>query len=55
MSNIILEAKHLVKSYHQRSGKFGFGSTQVKAARQRKSAIEEENKRTENSGGMGGS
>ena len=32
-----------------------FGSTQVKAARQRKSAIEEENKRTENSGGMGGS
>ena len=31
MSNIILEAKHLVKSYHQRSGKFGFGSTQVKA------------------------
>ncbi|MEO6253955.1 MAG: outer membrane beta-barrel protein [Ferruginibacter sp.] len=32
-----------------------FGSTQIKAARQRKSAIEEENKRTENSGGMGGS
>lgn len=31
-----------------------FGSTQIKAARQRKSAIEEENKRTENSGGMGG-
>jgi hypothetical protein len=31
-----------------------FGSTQIKAARQRKSAIEEENKRTENSGGLGG-
>ena len=31
-----------------------FGSTQVKASRQRKSAIEEENKRTESSGGMGG-
>lgn len=32
-----------------------FGNTQVKASRQRKSAIEEENKRTENSGnGMGG-
>lgn len=28
-----------------------FGSTTIKAARQRKSAIEEENKRTENSGG----
>ena len=32
-----------------------FGSMQIKAARQRKSGIEEENKRTENSGGMGGS
>jgi iron complex outermembrane recepter protein len=31
-----------------------FGSTQIKASRQRKSAIEEENKRTESSGGMGG-
>ena len=31
-----------------------FGNTQVKASRQRKSAIEEENKRTESSGGMGG-
>ncbi len=31
-----------------------FGSMQIKAARQRKSAIEEENKRTEGSGGMGG-
>ncbi len=34
---------------------YRFGSTQIKAARQRKSAIEEENKRTENSGGgLGG-
>ena len=32
-----------------------FGSTQVKAARQRKSGVEEENKRAESSGGMGGS
>jgi hypothetical protein len=31
-----------------------FGSAQIKAAKQRKSAIEDENKRTENSGGMGG-
>ena len=31
-----------------------FGNTQVKGSRQRKSAIEEENKRTESSGGMGG-
>ncbi len=28
---IILQANNLVKSYSQRSGKFGFGSTQVKA------------------------
>ncbi len=34
---------------------YRFGNSQVKAARQRKSAIEEENKRTENSGGgLGG-
>lgn len=32
-----------------------FGRAQIKAARQRKSAIEDENKRTENSGGIGGS
>ncbi len=32
-----------------------FGSAQIKASRQRRSAIEEENKRTESSGGMGGS
>ena len=32
-----------------------FGSTQIKAARQRKSGIEDENKRTENTGGgLGG-
>jgi oligopeptide transport system ATP-binding protein len=31
MSNVILQANNLVKSYSQRSGKFGFGSTQVKA------------------------
>ena len=31
VDNIILLANHLVKSYTQRSGKFGFGSTQVKA------------------------
>ncbi len=29
--NIILQANHLVKSYSQRSGRFGFGSSQVKA------------------------
>jgi oligopeptide transport system ATP-binding protein len=29
--DIILQANHLVKSYTQRSGKFGFGTTQVKA------------------------
>ncbi len=32
---------------------YRFGNNQVKAARQRKSAVEEETKRTENSGGMG--
>ena len=31
MSNIILQANHLVKTYTQRSGKFGFGTTLVKA------------------------
>jgi ABC-type oligopeptide transport system ATPase subunit len=31
MSNVILQANNLVKSYSQRSGKFGFGSTKVKA------------------------
>lgn len=31
MSSIILAANNLVKTYHQRSGKFGFGSTLVKA------------------------
>jgi hypothetical protein len=31
-----------------------FGRTQIKAARQRKSGVEEETKRTESSGGMGG-
>lgn len=31
MSNIILQANHLVKTYTQRSGKFGFGTTIVKA------------------------
>ncbi len=30
-SNIILEANHLAKHYTQRSGKFGFGKTTVKA------------------------
>jgi peptide/nickel transport system ATP-binding protein/oligopeptide transport system ATP-binding protein len=30
-SNIILEARHLVKHYTQRSGKFGFGKTTIKA------------------------
>lgn len=29
--SVILAANHLVKTYHQRSGKFGFGSTEVKA------------------------
>jgi iron complex outermembrane recepter protein len=32
---------------------YRFGNSQVKAARQRKSAVEEETKRTENSGGIG--
>ncbi len=31
MSEVILAANHLVKTYTQRSGRFGFGSTQVKA------------------------
>ena len=31
MSGVILQANNLVKSYSQRAGKFGFGSTQVKA------------------------
>ncbi len=31
MSGVILQANNLVKSYSQRSGKFGFGSTQIKA------------------------
>ena len=31
MSEIILAANKLVKTYHQRSGKFGFGTTLVKA------------------------
>ncbi len=29
--NVILQANHLVKCYSQRSGRFGFGSSQVKA------------------------
>ncbi len=33
---------------------YRFGNSQVKAARQRKASIEEENKRTQQSGGMGG-
>jgi len=33
---------------------YRFGNSQVKAARQRKAAIEDENKRTQNSGGIGG-
>jgi len=33
---------------------YRFGNAQVKAARQRKTSIEEENKRTQQSGGMGG-
>ena len=31
MSAFILQANHLVKTYSQRSGRFGFGTTQVKA------------------------
>ena len=31
MSNIILSAKRLMKHYQQRSGRFGFGTTVVKA------------------------
>jgi oligopeptide transport system ATP-binding protein len=31
MSDIILTANHIVKTYTQRSGRFGFGTTQVKA------------------------
>lgn len=31
MSELILQANHLVKSYTQRSGRFGFSSTQIKA------------------------
>lgn len=31
MSGVILAANHLVKTYHQRSGKFGFGTTLVRA------------------------
>ncbi len=31
MSDVILQANHLVKIYTQRSGRFGFSSTQVKA------------------------
>jgi peptide/nickel transport system ATP-binding protein/oligopeptide transport system ATP-binding protein len=31
MSHIILQANHLVKTYTQRIGKFGFGTTMVKA------------------------
>lgn len=30
-SNVILEAKHLVKTYTQRSGKFGFSKSTIKA------------------------
>jgi oligopeptide transport system ATP-binding protein len=30
-ANIILAANNLVKTYTQRSGRFGFGSTQIKA------------------------
>ena len=43
------ESRQLKLSFNMR-----FGSTQIKAARQRKSGVEEENKRTESSGGMGG-
>ncbi len=31
MSDIILQANHLAKTFQQRSGRFGFGSTQIKA------------------------
>ena len=31
MSDVILQANNLVKTYAQRSGRFGFGSTQIKA------------------------
>ncbi|CAN4272299.1 AppF ABC-type oligopeptide transport system, ATPase component [Methylophilaceae bacterium] len=31
MTDILLQAKHLVKTYSQRSGKFGFATTQVRA------------------------
>jgi peptide/nickel transport system ATP-binding protein/oligopeptide transport system ATP-binding protein len=31
MTNLILTAEHMVKTYTQRSGRFGFGSTLVKA------------------------
>ena len=31
MTNTLLQAKHLVKTYSQRSGKFGFATTQVRA------------------------
>ena len=31
MNEIILQANNLVKTYNQRSGRFGFGSTQIKA------------------------
>ena len=31
MSELILEANHLVKTYTQRSGRFGFNTTLVKA------------------------
>ncbi len=31
MRDVILKANHLVKTYSQRSGKFGFGRTEVKA------------------------
>ena len=30
---IILQANHLVKTYTQSSGRFGFGSTQIKVYR----------------------
>ncbi len=36
------------------SANIRFGSTQIKASRQRKSAIEDENNRTQSSGGIGG-
>ena len=43
------ESRQFKMSFNMR-----FGRTQIKAARQRKSGIEDENKRTESSGGMGG-